>query len=139
MPSKFSHSVEIFFPLRFYVKSFLFCRKWKVPCITSDWVFDCIEKGHCLPTDDYRVDNLNPREKVSTPEKTDVTMAKLQEVSMCSTILHPNDQTTTTKTVNETQGNSVEKREIFTFLPLRFYVKSILGILEVQKLPLLQF
>ena len=100
-----------------------------MPCITSDWVFDCIEKGHCLPTDDYRVDNLNPREKVSTPEKTDVTMAKLQEVSMCSTILHPNDQTTTTKTVNETQGNNfhrVEKREMYSFLPpLRFYVKSI--------------
>ena len=113
-----------------------------MPCITSDWVFDCIEKGHCLPTDDYRVDNLNPREKVSTPEKTDVTMAKLQEVSMCSTILHPNDQTTTTKTVNETQGNNfhrVGKREMYIFLPLRFYVKSTLEVLEVHNLIFVHF
>ena len=113
-----------------------------MPCITSDWVFDCIEKGHCLPTDDYRVDNLNPREKVSTPEKTDVTMAKLQEVSMCSTILHPNDQTTTTKTVNETQCNnfhSVGKREMYIFLPLRFYVKSTLTTLRAERLAICPF
>ena len=35
-------------------------------------------------------------------EKNDITVARLQDVSMCSIILHPNDQTTTTKEVNET-------------------------------------
>ena len=29
---------------------------------------------------------------------------KLQEVSMCSTILHPNDETNATKEVNETKA-----------------------------------
>ena len=79
-----------------------YAQKWKIPCVTSDWVFDSIEKAQCLATEPYRVDNLNTREKVSTPEKTDVTVAKLQDVSMCSIILHPNDQTTNTKEVNET-------------------------------------
>ena len=47
---------------------------------------------------------LNDREKVSTPEKQDRTVMKLQEVSMCSTILHPNDETNATKEVNETKA-----------------------------------
>ena len=31
-------------------------KKWKIPCVTSAWVFDSIERGHCLPPDLYRVD-----------------------------------------------------------------------------------
>lgn len=31
-----------------------YARKWKIPCVTSDWVFDSIEKGFCLPTENYR-------------------------------------------------------------------------------------
>ena len=50
---------------------------------------------------------LNDREKVSTPEKQDRTVMKLQEVSMCSTILHPNDETNATKEVNETKATDI--------------------------------
>ena len=35
--------------------------KWRIPCVTSDWVFDSIEKAQCLGTEPYRVDNLNTR------------------------------------------------------------------------------
>ncbi len=77
-----------------------YAKKWKIPCVTSDWVFDSIEKGICMGTDRYRVD-LTAKEKVSTPEKNDRTVAGLQEVSMCSTILLPSDATTTNN-VNET-------------------------------------
>ena len=56
----------------------------------------------------YRVELLG-REKVSTPEKMDRTVAKLSEVSMCSTILHPNDETTTTSKVNETAATDITK------------------------------
>ena len=33
-----------------------YARKWRIPCLTTDFVFDSIEKGYCLPADDYRVD-----------------------------------------------------------------------------------
>lgn len=77
-----------------------YAKKWKIPCVTSNWVFDSVEKGFCLPTKDYGVELLNDRVKVSTPEKMDKTVAKLQEVSMCSTILHPNEEATSK--INET-------------------------------------
>ena len=55
---------------------------------------------------------LKDREKVSTPEKQDKTMVKLQEVSMCSTILHPNDETNATKEVNETKATDMTSANI---------------------------
>ena len=36
-----------------------YARKWRIPCLTTDFVFDSIEKGYCLPADDYRVDAGN--------------------------------------------------------------------------------
>ena len=42
-------------------------------------MFDSIEKAQCLPTDDYKME-LKNKDRVSTPEKGDVTVAKLQEV-----------------------------------------------------------
>ena len=32
-----------------------YAKRWKIPCITSDWVYDSIEKGHCLPTEGYLI------------------------------------------------------------------------------------
>ncbi len=84
-----------------------YAKRWNIPCITSNWVYDSIEKGCSLPTDGYRVE-LQNREKVSTPEKCDRTVAHLQEVSMCSTICHPNDDTAgAPQQVNETQASNV--------------------------------
>ena len=73
-------------------------KKWKIPCVSSAWVFDSIERGHCLPPDQYRVDR---QAKSSTPTKQDQTQARLGEVSMCSTILNPDD-TMVTRTVEDT-------------------------------------
>ena len=44
-----------------------YAKKWKIPCISSDWVFDSIEKGYCLKTEGYRVDSA--RGSTSTPTK----------------------------------------------------------------------
>lgn len=86
-------------------EKFEYARKWKIPCVKPEWVYDSISKGYCLPTLDYRVSQV----KVSTPTRTDRSMAsKLDEVSMCSTILGPpetNDETVT-KQVDETVGNN---------------------------------
>ena len=48
-----------------------YARKWKIPCISSDWVFDSIEKGYCLHTEGYRIDGYRiPRStSTSTPTK----------------------------------------------------------------------
>ena len=73
-------------------------KKWKIPCVSSSWVFDSIERGYCLPTEGYRVDKNT---KSSTPTKQDQTQAGLGEVSMCSTILNPDD-TMVTKCVEDT-------------------------------------
>ena len=74
-------------------------RKWRIPCVTSTWVFDSIEQGYCLPTEPYRVDRT--KTKASTPTKQDQTMAGLAEVSLCSTILDPNE-TMATRSVEDT-------------------------------------
>lgn len=78
-------------------------KKWNIPCLTSDWVFDCIEKGYCLNTDTYRVDR--GKASSSTPTKQDQTMAGLAEVSMCSTILNP-DETVGARLVEDTMNST---------------------------------
>ena len=45
-----------------------YAKKWKIPCISSDWVFDSIDKGYCLHTEGYRVD-LGRTGSTSTPTK----------------------------------------------------------------------
>jgi len=76
-------------------------KKWKIPCVTSQWVFDSIERGYCLNTEAYRVDK--GKTNSSTPTKQDQTMAGLAEVSMCSTILNP-DETVGTRLVEDTMN-----------------------------------
>ena len=43
-----------------------YAKKWKIPCVSSDWVFDSIEKGYCLHTEGYRIENVL---RHSTPTK----------------------------------------------------------------------
>ena len=74
-------------------------KKWKIPCVTSSWVLESIERGYCLPTDQYRVDRI--KTKSSTPTKIDQTRAELSEVSMCSTILNP-DETMAARSIEDT-------------------------------------
>jgi len=33
-------------------------KKWNIPCVSSQWIFDSIEKGFCLQTKKYRVDKV---------------------------------------------------------------------------------
>ena len=73
-------------------------KKWKIPCVTSSWVLDSIEAGYCLPTDNYRVEKTT---KSSTPTREDQAEARLGEVSMCSTILNP-EETLVTRQVEDT-------------------------------------
>ena len=73
-------------------------KKWKIPCVTSSWVLDSTEAGYCLPTESYRVEKTT---KSSTPTKQDQTQARLDEVSMCETILNP-DETLATRQVEDT-------------------------------------
>jgi topoisomerase (DNA) II binding protein 1 len=44
-----------------------YAKKWKIPCISQEWVFDSIEKGYCLHTEGYRIENT--RGSTSTPTK----------------------------------------------------------------------
>merc|ERR1712126_793192 len=81
-----------------------YANKWKIPCISSDWVFDSIEKGYCLHTEGYRVDQARAG-STSTPTKDTSKVPGLQDVSMCSTILAAPDETLTKK-VNETVMNN---------------------------------
>ena len=74
-------------------------KKWKIPCVSSAWILDSIDRGYCLPTDQYRVDRS--KTKASTPTKIDQTRAELSEVSMCSTILNP-DETLAARCIEDT-------------------------------------
>ena len=78
-----------------------YARKWKIPCLSPEWIFDSIEKGYCLKTDPYRIDHA----KASTPTREDVS-ARLQEVSMCSTIMLAGPDETATVKINETVASA---------------------------------
>ncbi|XP_040581730.1 DNA topoisomerase 2-binding protein 1-A [Lepeophtheirus salmonis] len=78
-------------------EKYTYAKKWKIPTLNSNWIFDSIEKGHCLSLDDYKVEKRN----VSTPTKENIS--QLKDVSLCSTILAPNgDETLGGDKVNET-------------------------------------
>ena len=44
-----------------------YAKKWKIPCLSQEWVFDSIEKGYCLNSEGYRIENT--RGSTSTPTK----------------------------------------------------------------------
>ena len=66
--------------------------------MTSSWVFQSIESSHCLPFSTFRLD---APAQTSSPRRQDASLAGLAEVSMCSTILNP-DETMSTKSVEDT-------------------------------------
>jgi len=74
-------------------------KRWNIPIITSNWVFDSVATGHMLPFKDFRLESKKTA-RSSTPTK-DETVQGLAEVSMCSTILNP-DETMSVRSVEET-------------------------------------
>ena len=62
----------------------MYCRawKWNIPCLTSDWVFDGIDKGYCLGYEEYRVERH--KNNASTPIKNTSRGASLAEVRIFS-------------------------------------------------------
>ena len=75
-------------------------KRWNIPIITSNWVFDSITAGHMLPFKDFRLETKTTRS--STPTKDETVQGQgLAEVSMCSTILNP-DETMSVRSVEET-------------------------------------
>jgi topoisomerase (DNA) II binding protein 1 len=68
---------------------YIAAKKWNIPCVTSNWVFESIEAGHMLPFQGFRLDSQ--KTNASTPTKQDMTVAGLAEVSLCSTILNPDE------------------------------------------------
>eukprot|EP00092_Neocalanus_flemingeri_P108788 GFUD01139726.1.p1 GENE.GFUD01139726.1~~GFUD01139726.1.p1 ORF type:complete len:533 (-),score=170.64 GFUD01139726.1:22-1620(-) len=65
-------------------------KKWKIPCVSSEWVFDCIEEGYCLQTAKYRIDRVQAS---SGTAKQDQIVAGLAEVSMSSILLNTDEST----------------------------------------------
>ena len=78
---------------------FAAAKRWNIPIITSSWVFDSVAAGHMLPFRDFRLESQQTA-RSSTPTK-DETVQGLAEVSMCSTILNP-DETMSVRSVEET-------------------------------------
>ena len=83
-------------------------KKWKIPCVTIQWVVDCLERGYCLQTDAYRVDRYMDKANSSTHTEHGQTAAGLAEVSMSSTIL---DETVGTRLVDDTMLNSTSMKQ----------------------------
>ena len=94
-------------------------------------MFASISAGHALPYADYRVDNK--AEKASTPTKQvredlvelvtslpqDQTVAGLAEVSMCSTILNPDDTVSTRSVTCSCRFETILARKYITLSILK--------------------
>jgi len=73
-------------------------KKWNIPCVSSQWVFDSIERGVCLQTKKYRVDkgkskvsklplqvedqNLNVSTSTRAVDETMVSLEQSVNISM---------------------------------------------------------
>ncbi|KAG8222519.1 hypothetical protein J437_LFUL004555, partial [Ladona fulva] len=74
---------------------YIFAKKWDIPCVTPQWVFDSASHGYSLPFDGY-IPGEEVEAKCSTP-KLGGNPGVLPDFSMCSTIvgeqthLHVND------------------------------------------------
>jgi len=78
---------------------YYYAHKWRVPCVKPEWILDSVNKGYALPTDSYKVEKKN---KASTPTKDTSSGAGLSDVSMCSTIMNPNESSMAMSRVDET-------------------------------------
>ena len=50
---------------QFLFEKYNHANKWKISCVTSAWILDSINRGYCLPTDQYRMDKT--KTKTLTP------------------------------------------------------------------------
>ena len=71
-------------------------KKWNIPCVTSQWVFDSIEKGSCLQTNSYRVDKgkssssmlpLHLQDQTLDVSSPSMTTSLVDETMNCSSML----------------------------------------------------
>ncbi|CAB4058513.1 TOPBP1 [Lepeophtheirus salmonis] len=51
-------------------EKFSYATKWKIPTLNSNWVFDSIEKGYCLESDEYKI------------EKKEIVLPQLKKMSL---------------------------------------------------------
>jgi len=85
-------------------------KKWNIPCVTSDWMFESIEAGHCLPFVAFRVEIKAA--DVETPlTKQDATITGLADISMYSNILNIDD-TLCTRAAEETIKTRLESEKV---------------------------
>ncbi|XP_046384565.1 DNA topoisomerase 2-binding protein 1 [Ischnura elegans] len=79
---------------------FTFAKKWGIPCVTPQWVYDSSACGLCLPFESYAVEG-EPSAKAlcSTPE-AGKTQDALPDFSMCSTIAGDISRFNVNETVN---------------------------------------
>jgi len=67
-------------------------KKWNIPCVSSQWVFDSIEKGICLQTNKYRVDKRSSKHESqqikdqSLNTSSCVSTGQVNETMNCSSI-----------------------------------------------------
>ncbi|XP_071442261.1 DNA topoisomerase 2-binding protein 1-A [Hetaerina americana] len=65
---------------------FTFAKRWGIPCVTPQWVYDSASKGCCLSFDSYFIEGHSTAKALcSTPEQGK-TQDTLPDFSMCSTI-----------------------------------------------------
>ncbi len=84
-----------------------YARKWQIPCLGPDWIFDSIDRGHCLPTQPYRVDAAKSSTPTKEGETSKVDEGRLGEVSMVSMIAKPGGKAPTDETMTRKVDESV--------------------------------
>ncbi len=75
---------------------------WKIPVVKSEWIYDSIEAGYCLPEKNYILESDN---QTSTPTDHRRIQSKKGNLSEIDISMIPN-QNNSTKCVNDTEINS---------------------------------
>lgn len=76
--------------------------KWRIKCLTQDWIYDSVQRGHALTMDGYEV----KKQKLSTPVSSQANTTLPPEVSQCSAI--NGESALLRTTVDETTGDANE-------------------------------
>ncbi|KAG0723109.1 DNA topoisomerase 2-binding protein 1 [Chionoecetes opilio] len=93
---------------------YTYASKWRIKCLTPEWIYDSVQQGHALPMAGYEV----KKQKHSTPNSSQAAAPLLPEVSQCSGI--PGEAPHRTSSVDETTVEEVaeavarEKKQSFS-------------------------
>ncbi|XP_043233811.1 DNA topoisomerase 2-binding protein 1-A-like isoform X2 [Amphibalanus amphitrite] len=80
-----------------------FARRWKIPCVVPEWLYDSVERGSCLPMEQYTTsDKMAKRSSTPTKNHTMASAGELADLTM-STIVGANESRL--NPVNETLMN----------------------------------